>query len=203
MELESSLIQEREKWSRELERTRDDMREALAAKDKESLEQLRETEAKMDRKIEEIERAREELKVGMQRQYEEQISKLQTALEQQTLDGEDTKKKLQEMEKSLEEMREWAEAEEPQWPAVQQENWKPGDDLDDDFDDEPDDEPDDKPDGEPDSLPAPQNVIEEESYKTSDTGKHTLSISGDRYFFCGPRYQVWYVLFPVNNWIAN
>lgn len=99
-------------------------------------------------------------------------------------------------------MREWAEAdeptEEPQWAAVQQEDWKARDNLDDNFDDDLEDEPDDEPDNEPDPLPAPQNVIEEESYKTSDTKKHTLSISGDRYFFCGPRYQVWYVIFPVN-----
>ncbi|KAJ5416032.1 hypothetical protein N7465_004727 [Penicillium sp. CMV-2018d] len=104
IELESSLVQEREKWSRELERSRDDMREALAAKDKESLEQLRETEAKMNKKIDEIECAREELKIGMQQQYENQISELQIALEKQTLDAEHTKKKLQKMEKTFDEI---------------------------------------------------------------------------------------------------
>ncbi|KAJ5961653.1 hypothetical protein N7501_006594 [Penicillium viridicatum] len=185
MELESSLAQEREKWSRELERTRDDMREALAAKDKESLEQLRKTEAKMNKKIDEIERAREKLKIGLQQQYENRISKLQTALEKQTLDGEHTKKKLQtalekqtqdaertkkkiqEMETTLDEMR--AETNAP----------------------ESSDTPDYDPDDEPFPLAGPQHIIEGESYKGPRTGEYNLSISGNRYFFCGPRYQSW------------
>ncbi|KAJ5203307.1 hypothetical protein N7449_005386 [Penicillium cf. viridicatum] len=192
IELESSLVQEREKWSQELERTRDDMREALAAKDKESLEQLRETEAKMNKKIDEIERAREELKIGMQQKYEDQISKLQTALEKQTLDtehankklqtalekqtldAEHTKKKLQKVEKTLSEMQ--AETDKP---TEEPQYWKPGDDLDDNSDDEPG------------PLVAPHHIIEGESYIRPGTGKYALSISGDRYFFCGPEYQVW------------
>lgn len=181
IELESSLVQEREKWSQELERTRDDMREALAAKDKESLEQLRETEAKMNKKIDEIERAREELKIGMQQKYEDQISKLQTALEKQTLDTEHTKKKLQKMEKTLSEIQ--AETDKP---TEEPQYWKPGDNLDDYSDDEPG------------PLVAPHHIIEGESYIRLGTGKYTLSISGDRYFFCGPEYQVWYVPPPVN-----
>jgi hypothetical protein len=233
MELESSLVQEREKWSRELERTRDDMREALAAKDKESLAQLRETETKMNKRIFEIERARDELKVGLQQQYENQISKLQTALQKQTLDGEitkkklqtalekqtldseNTKKKLQEMEKTLGEIHGGAGTDEPtkvpQWPAdprqivvfprwqaVPPENWKPGDELDDDSNDDSDDDSDDESDDEPGSLglAALQDIVEGESYKISGTGKYTLAISGHRYFFCGPWYQIWYV-FPL------
>ncbi|KUM55632.1 hypothetical protein ACN42_g11616 [Penicillium freii] len=166
IELENSLVREREKWSRELERTRDDMREALAAKDKESLEQLRETEAKLNKKIVEIERAREELKIGMQQQYENQISKLQASLDKQTLDGEHTKKKLQEMEQTLDEMQ--AETNEPE------------------SSDTPDYDSDDKPF----PLAAPQHIIEGESYKRPHTGEYNLSISGNRYFFCGPNQSI-------------
>lgn len=176
MELESSLVQEREKWSRELERTRDDMREALAAKDKESLEQLRETEAKMNKKIDEIERAREELKRGLQKQYENRIWKLKIALDKQTLDAEHNKKKLQELEKTVDEMQ--AETEEPtEEPRLTA------------------------------TLPLDREsstpIIEGESCTRSGTGEYNLSMSGYRYFFCGPRYQTWYVFPPVNNGIAT
>lgn len=128
LELENSLSEERKKWARELEQTRDEMREALEAKDKETLEALRETEAKMNQKIKDVERDREKLKIGMRKQYKAKISELQAALKKQTLSA----------------------------PR----NNDPG-------------------------------LVTEETYIKSKTGKFTLSIAGDRFYLCGPRYQVW------------
>ncbi|KAJ5942072.1 hypothetical protein N7516_002240, partial [Penicillium verrucosum] len=186
MELESSLVQEREKWSRELERTRDDMREALAAKDKESLEQLRETEAKMNKKIDEIERAREELKIDMRLQYESQITKLHKALEKQTLDTEHNKKKLQDLEKTLDEMQ--AEpTEEPRLTTAPPPYWESSDTSSDDSISDPIPRIIERPP----HVIRPPHIIQGESYKGPRTGEYNLSITGIRYFFCGPRYQVW------------
>jgi hypothetical protein len=171
-ELESSLIREREKWSRELKETKEMMHEALKAKDKESLEQLRETEAKMNKKIEAVELAREELKVGMQKMYKKDISKVRLELAQQSLYNRGALEKLEEMQKALELMKLQSEEEEEQ-------------------DEEEDEEEND-----------PRQVTAAEPHPDYETGSIAcppikgevgLSLSGSCYFLSGSKYCYWLV----------
>ncbi|KAL2867562.1 uncharacterized protein BJX67DRAFT_380913 [Aspergillus lucknowensis] len=168
LELENSLIQEREKWSRELEETREMMREALAAKDKESLELLRETEAKMNKRIEKAQRASEELKVDMQKMHRDHISKFEKELEILTLG---TEKRIQGVENALMKGRTGPEGQPPT--------------------------------AAPRELPVISGIgdnLQERDSKTASSqdktywfgtspmlGRFSLSLSGDIYYFQGPR----------------
>jgi hypothetical protein len=186
-EVESTLIQQREKWSRELAETREMMQEALEAKDKESLEHLRETEAKMNKKIEEVERAREELKVGMEKMHEDHIFNMQKRID---LNNMATVKRLQQMEKALKKGNQFSEetSQQPQQQpraettthlvTEQLETWQ----------------------REEIEGRGARMLRKDKWYSTTTphiTGKVVLSMSGKNFFFCGPTHHYWYLLRPM------
>ncbi|KAJ5174513.1 uncharacterized protein N7482_000390 [Penicillium canariense] len=175
-EIESSLIREREKWSRELKETKDMMHEALKAKDKESLEQLRIAEDKMNKKIEAIELEREELKAGMKRMYEKEVSKLRRELAQQSLNSAGALEKVAQMERNFELMKLQAEQREEDQAGQEEE-----DSSDEDID-----------------LQLTMTTGDRHSETSSMPGSPikgnvNISLSGGSAFFSGPKYSCWLV----------
>ncbi|KAL2836886.1 hypothetical protein BJY01DRAFT_251765 [Aspergillus pseudoustus] len=181
LELENSLIQERKKWSRELKETREMMREALAAKDKESVELLLRTEAKMNEKIEQVERAREQLKADMQKMHEDHVSKFEML-------SLGTEKQIKEMRKEIKKNQLSDEVVPQVQPSTERHKSR-----------ELVTTPEQPPVlTEPASQPhrEPLMLKKDECYSMNTPpmeGRVTLSLSGNYYFFCGPKKSFWEV----------
>ncbi|KAL3456144.1 P-loop containing nucleoside triphosphate hydrolase protein [Aspergillus heterothallicus] len=181
LELENSLIQERKKWSRELKETREMIQEALAAKDKESVDLLLRTEAKMNEKIEQVERAREQLKADMQKMHQDHITKFEML-------SLGTEKQIKEMRKEIKKNQLSDEV----VPRVQ-----PSTDRQKALVNTPE-QPQVRP--EPASRHRREALMlkKDECYSINTPpieGQVTLSLSGSYFFFCGPKKNSWFV-FP-------
>lgn len=75
--LEGVLAKERERFRQQLEQARQDMKEAIDMRDKESQEQLAKQQEEATRKMKEFERQQEELKIDMERLHREKYEALE------------------------------------------------------------------------------------------------------------------------------
>ncbi|KAI0838300.1 hypothetical protein F5Y06DRAFT_269093 [Hypoxylon sp. FL0890] len=82
-ELDSILAQEREKYRREFEEMKAEMKEALTARDIEMTEIIRQSQRELLDKIEAIDRDRQEMKVSLENMYSERIAELENQLRHQ------------------------------------------------------------------------------------------------------------------------
>ncbi|KAL8288224.1 hypothetical protein RB597_000359 [Gaeumannomyces tritici] len=80
-ELDGVLAKEREKFRRELDDAKQEMKEAIETRDKESEEMLRQHQKEMDKKIEALEEERQNIKRTMEQLHWESEVKLQRRLE--------------------------------------------------------------------------------------------------------------------------
>ena len=83
IELDSALAQEREKYQREVEEMKAEMREALAARDNETAEIIRQSQQEVLERIKSLDRDRQELKVSFETMHKERVAKLEDQLRQQ------------------------------------------------------------------------------------------------------------------------
>ncbi|OTA56918.1 hypothetical protein K449DRAFT_387310 [Hypoxylon sp. EC38] len=82
-ELDSVLAQEREKYKRELEEMKAEMKEALLIRDNEMTEIIVQSQRELLAKIDRIDRDREQMKVSLEAIYSERIAELENQLRQQ------------------------------------------------------------------------------------------------------------------------
>lgn len=90
-ELDGVLAQEREKYRRELEEMKAEMKEALLIRDNEMTEIILQSQRELLAKIESIDRDREQMKVSLESIYSERIAEL----ESQLLEQQDVNSKLE------------------------------------------------------------------------------------------------------------
>ncbi|PQE12513.1 FAD binding domain-containing protein [Rutstroemia sp. NJR-2017a BBW] len=82
-ELELALSEEREKFKRELAELQTEMKEAMAMRDEQAQDMIRESRQELDQKLLELERDRADLKVSLQTMYTEKLERLENELQQQ------------------------------------------------------------------------------------------------------------------------
>ncbi|KAM5352745.1 hypothetical protein ACJ41O_005467 [Fusarium nematophilum] len=82
-ELQDQIDREREKMRQEMKDREEDMKEALAARDKEMFEFLREEQDKQRAELRRRDKEMDELKVSMEKMHEEKIRKLEARLQLQ------------------------------------------------------------------------------------------------------------------------
>jgi hypothetical protein len=82
-ELDSALLQEREKFKRELAEMQQEIKEALAVRDHEAAEMIRQSQEEMTRKINELERDRADLKVSLETLHAQRFAKVERQFEEQ------------------------------------------------------------------------------------------------------------------------
>ncbi|KAI0886793.1 P-loop containing nucleoside triphosphate hydrolase protein [Annulohypoxylon maeteangense] len=112
IELDSALAQEREKYRRELEEMKEEMKEALAARDNETANIIRQTQQEVLDKIKNLDRDRQELRVSFEKMYQERVAQLEGQLHQQHEANQKMHSSMQEMMVSIE--RERRKVREPQ-----------------------------------------------------------------------------------------
>ncbi|KAI1140789.1 hypothetical protein F5Y05DRAFT_374930 [Hypoxylon sp. FL0543] len=95
-ELDSILAQEREKYRREFEEMKAEMKEALVVRDNEMTEIFRQYQKELSDKIETIDRDRQELKVSLENMYSERIAELENQLRHQQDASSEMRKSMQE-----------------------------------------------------------------------------------------------------------
>lgn len=95
-ELQSELIQERQKWAAELKEAREQMKEAIYLRDKESEEVLQEVKKDYVSRLERLERDNKRLHVDAERLHNERAERLEKALEHQRKETANVLRKLQE-----------------------------------------------------------------------------------------------------------
>ncbi|KAI2471104.1 P-loop containing nucleoside triphosphate hydrolase protein [Annulohypoxylon bovei var. microspora] len=120
IELDSALAQEREKYRRELDEMKTEMKEALAARDHETAEIIRQTQQEVLDKIKHLDRDRQELKVSFENMYQERAAQLESQLRQQHEANEKIHSSMQEMMASIK-----LERERVREPKVRQEESRP------------------------------------------------------------------------------
>ncbi|KAJ6017100.1 P-loop containing nucleoside triphosphate hydrolase protein, partial [Penicillium sp. IBT 35674x] len=98
-EVQSEILKERKKWRKEFEETKREMEEALAAKDEESIQLLREEQLKLKAYMTKSEKNQKALKIGMEKMHAEKYAKLEKALRTQQADAQ---KKLEKQQKESE-----------------------------------------------------------------------------------------------------
>ncbi|KAH7129192.1 P-loop containing nucleoside triphosphate hydrolase protein [Dactylonectria macrodidyma] len=82
-ELQDQIDQEREKMRQEMREREEDMKEALAARDKEMFDFLRSEQDKQRAELRRRDREMDELKVSMEKMHEDKIRRLEARLQQQ------------------------------------------------------------------------------------------------------------------------
>ena len=95
-ELQSELFKERQKWAAELEEAREQMKEAIYLRDKESEEVLQEMKKDYVSRLERLESDNKRLHVDAERLHNERAERLEKALEQQRKETANILRKLQE-----------------------------------------------------------------------------------------------------------
>jgi hypothetical protein len=82
-ELQLVLSEEREKFKRELEELQAEMKEAMAMRDEQAQDMIRESREELNQKLLELERDRADLKVSLQTMYAEKLERLEQEIQQQ------------------------------------------------------------------------------------------------------------------------
>lgn len=101
IELDSAMAQERERSRRELEEMKDEMKQALAARDHETAEIIRQSQQELLDKIQNLDRDRQELKVSFENLYKERVGKLEDQLRNQNQASSEMHKSMQDMIASM------------------------------------------------------------------------------------------------------
>ncbi|KAI1439730.1 P-loop containing nucleoside triphosphate hydrolase protein [Annulohypoxylon stygium] len=101
IELDSALAVEREKYRRELEEMKSEMKEALAARDNETAEIIRQNQQEVLDNIKKLDRDRQELRVSFEKMYQERVAQLEGQLRQQHEANEKMHNSMQEMMASI------------------------------------------------------------------------------------------------------
>ncbi|KAI1087988.1 P-loop containing nucleoside triphosphate hydrolase protein [Rostrohypoxylon terebratum] len=120
IELDSALAVEREKYRRELEEMKSEMKEALAARDNETAEIIRQNQQEVLDNIKKLDRDRQELRVSFEKMYQERVAQLEGQLRQQHEANEKMHSSMQEMMASIR-----LERERINTPPVQQREVEP------------------------------------------------------------------------------
>ena len=102
-EVEGELIKERERFERRLERTKEEMEEAIARNDKRHIEEIAKEQENFQSKIDGIQQGREELKISMEKlilekekQHKEELAEIDKKLSEQRAAADQTFKEFQE-----------------------------------------------------------------------------------------------------------
>jgi hypothetical protein len=82
-ELELALSEERERFRRELAELQTEMKKAMAMRDEQAQDMIRESRQELDQKLLDLERDRADLKVSLQAMYTEKLERLENELQQQ------------------------------------------------------------------------------------------------------------------------
>ncbi|KAI2624905.1 P-loop containing nucleoside triphosphate hydrolase protein [Hypoxylon sp. NC1633] len=88
MELDSAMAQEREKFRKEIEEMKAEMKEAKAARDLEAAKSIEENRQEVLKKIKSLERDREDLKVSFEAMYKERFARLEEQFREMKLERE-------------------------------------------------------------------------------------------------------------------
>lgn len=98
--VEDALIKERSRWRKELDELREMMKEALAEKDRESAEMLRQNTVEISAKLTAAERAQRDLRVTMEQMHRERLSAFRRDLDAQRRENTMIREKLKSLEAS-------------------------------------------------------------------------------------------------------